>query len=164
MKNSRRIALYPGSFDPITNGHLDIVERALRQFDEVIIGIATNSSKKHTFTMEQRAELVKKSIQLIEGAQRIRIKQVEGLAVNFAANLNATALIRGLRAVSDFEFEFQLALMNRSLNPNVDTIFLMPKDNYTYLSSRIIKEISSLGGDISQYVPPPVEEMLGKQA
>ncbi|MEM9400308.1 MAG: pantetheine-phosphate adenylyltransferase [Verrucomicrobiota bacterium] len=157
-----RSALYPGSFDPITNGHLDIIERALKLFDKVLIGIATNSTKNHTFSMEERIDLVHESIKNISGANRISIMKVEGLSVEFAVQNNCYTLIRGLRAVSDFEFEFQLALMNRSLNETVDTIFLMPKDNYTYLSSRIVKEIARLGGDISSYVPEIVEQKLKK--
>ena len=162
MKNIRR-AIYPGSFDPITNGHLDVVERGLRLFDEVIIGIAQNSDKNPLFNMEEREALVRQSITSIPDHKRLRIECFEGLLVNYAVDSGATAIIRGLRAISDFEFEFQLALMNRKLNSKIETIFLMPKDNYAYLSSRIVKEIGRLGGAIDCFVPDPVGEALRKK-
>lgn len=155
-----RRAIYPGSFDPVTNGHLDVAERALRLFDEVVIAVALNEGKHPLFSMEERVELVKKSIQTIHGMERIRVTSFDSLLVNYAKELNAIAIIRGLRAVSDFEFEFQLALMNRKLDPEIETIFLMPKDNYTYLSSRIIKEIARLNGAIDGFVPQSVTEAL----
>ena len=158
-----RRAIYPGSFDPITNGHLDVVERALRLFDEVIIGIAQNTDKHPLFTMEEREFLVRKSISNLPDHQRLRIECFGGLLVDYAVRSEATAIVRGLRAISDFEFEFQLALMNRKLNPRIETIFLMPKDNYTYLSSRIVKEIGRLGGTIDCFVPASVSEALKKK-
>jgi pantetheine-phosphate adenylyltransferase len=143
-------AIYPGSFDPITNGHLDVIDRARKLFDEVIVAVTQNVEKESLFSLEERLQLLRESI----GQQdRVRIGQFGGLLVDFAAAEKANAVIRGLRAVSDFEFEFQMALMNRSLNAKVETIFLMPKEEYTYLSSRLVKEIARLGGNVSTFVP-----------
>ena len=153
-------AIYPGSFDPVTNGHLDVIERARKLFDEVIVAVAHNDEKQALFSLEDRLELLKASIEKIDN---IRITQFDGLLVEFAAAQNASAVVRGLRAVSDFEFEFQMALMNRKLNSDVETIFLMPKEEYTYLSSRIIKEIARLGGDVSSFVPPMVAKALASK-
>jgi pantetheine-phosphate adenylyltransferase len=150
-------AVYPGSFDPITNGHLDVIERARKLFDEVTVAVAYNDEKQPLFTLEERLDLLKETVGQIE---HVRIAQFDGLLVEFAASHEANAVIRGLRAVSDFEFEFQMALMNRKLNGNVETIFLMPKEEYTYLSSRLVKEIARLGGDISKFVPQVVAKAL----
>jgi pantetheine-phosphate adenylyltransferase len=148
-----RRAIYPGSFDPVTNGHLDVIERARKLFDEVIVAVAVNDQKQPFFTLAERLELLAATIGDRDGVQ---IEPLDGLLVNFAVQQEATAVVRGLRAVSDFEFEFQMALMNRKLEARVETIFLMPKEEYTYLSSRIVKEIARLGGDIAKFVPPPV--------
>jgi len=153
-------AIYPGSFDPVTNGHLDVIERARKLFDEVIVAVAHNDQKQALFSLEERLELLKTSIGNIDN---VRIAQFDGLLVEFAAAQSASAVVRGLRAVSDFEFEFQMALMNRKLNSDVETIFLMPKEEYTYLSSRIIKEIARLGGDMSSFVPDVVAKALGNK-
>ncbi|MDR2463291.1 MAG: pantetheine-phosphate adenylyltransferase [Verrucomicrobiales bacterium] len=155
-----RRAVYPGSFDPITNGHLDILSRALRIFDEVIIAVARNENKSPLFTQEERAELNREAIKSLPGYERARVTSFSGLLVDYVLTQQATAIIRGLRAVSDFEFEFQLALMNRKLQADIDTIFLMPKDNYTYLSSSLIKEIARMGGNIDCFVPPCVQRAL----
>lgn len=146
----RRRAIYPGSFDPVTNGHLDVIERARKLFDEVVVAVAHNDQKQPFFTLEERLELLQKTI---GDREHVKVAPLDGLLVSFAVVQEATAVIRGLRAVSDFEFEFQMALMNRKLEARVETIFLMPKEEYTYLSSRIVKEIARLGGDISQFVP-----------
>ena len=148
-----RRAIYPGSFDPVTNGHLDVIERARKLFDEVIVAVAVNDQKQPFFSLAQRLELLAATIGNRDGVQ---IEPLDGLLVSFAVQQEATAVVRGLRAVSDFEFEFQMALMNRKLEGRVETIFLMPKEEYTYLSSRIVKEIARLGGDIAKFVPPPV--------
>jgi len=153
-------AIYPGSFDPVTNGHLDVIERARKLFDEVIVAVAHNDQKQALFSLEERLELLKTSIGNIDN---VRIAQFDGLLVEFAAAQSASAVVRGLRAVSDFEFEFQMALMNRKLNSDVETIFLMPKEEYTYLSSLIIKEIARLGGDVSSFVPDVVAKALGNK-
>ena len=152
-----RRAIYPGSFDPVTNGHLDVIDRARRLFDEVIVAVAHNDQKQPLFTLEERLEFLRGTL---GGLENVEIAPLNGLLVDFAVARSATAVIRGLRAVSDFEFEFQMALMNRKLEATVETIFLMPKEEYTYLSSRIVKEIARLGGDVSALVPPPVERRL----
>jgi pantetheine-phosphate adenylyltransferase len=155
-----RRAIYPGSFDPVTNGHLDVVERARKLFDEVIVAVAHNDEKHALFSLEERLELLRGMLGKIAN---VKVAQFDGLLVKFAIEQGATAVIRGLRAVSDFEFEFQMALMNRNLENNVETIFLMPKEEYTYLSSRITKEIARLGGDVSKFVPPTVASALAKK-
>ena len=155
-----RRAIYPGSFDPVTNGHLDVIDRARKLFDEVVVAVAHNDEKQPLFSLEQRLDLLQQTAGRIE---KVRIAEFSGLLVEFARAENAGAVIRGLRAVSDFEFEFQMALMNRKLETGVETIFLMPKEEYTYLSSRIIKEIARLGGDISGFVPACVAKALSRK-
>jgi len=153
-------AIYPGSFDPVTNGHLDVIDRASNLFDEVIVAIADNVEKQPLFALEERLELLRGSL---DGRSNVRVGQFAGLLVDFAVKEKADAVIRGLRAVSDFEFEFQMALMNRKLQSTVETIFLMPKEDYTYLSSRLVKEIARLGGDVSKFVPADAAEALRKK-
>ena len=153
-----RRAIYPGSFDPVTNGHLDVIERAAKLFDEVIVAVAVNSQKQPQFTTDERLELLRETT--AQHGERVRLVRLEGLLVDYARTAGAGAIIRGLRAVSDFEFEFQMALMNRKLEAGVETLFLMPKEEYTYLSSRIIKEIARLGGDVTSFVPPCVSTAL----
>lgn len=155
-----RRAIYPGSFDPVTNGHLDIIERARKLFDEVIVAVAHNDEKEPVFSLSERLELLRETAGKIDN---VRIAQFTGLLVEFAKAEKAGAVIRGLRAVSDFEFEFQMALMNRKLDAVVETIFLMPKEEYTYLSSRIVKEIARLGGDVSGFVPACVAGALNEK-
>lgn len=155
-----RTAIYPGSFDPLTNGHLDVLERASELFDRVIVAIARNESKHPLFTLEERLALMKPAIAPIKNA---RADIFEGLLVEYAEKQKARAIVRGLRAVSDFEFEFQMALMNRKLDESIETIFMMPKETYTFISSRIVKEIARLGGDVSPFVPPHVGVALRKK-
>jgi pantetheine-phosphate adenylyltransferase len=155
-----RTAIYPGSFDPLTNGHLDVIERAAKLFDQVIVAIANNDSKNPLFTLSERLDLVNRSVRLLKN---VETDTFDGLLVEYVERRSGQAILRGLRAVSDFEFEFQLALMNRKLNERVETIFMMPKDTYTFLSSRIVKEIARLGGDVSAFVPPQVVTMLRKK-
>jgi pantetheine-phosphate adenylyltransferase len=150
-------ALYPGTFDPITNGHLDIIERALGLFDGLLIAVAENPQKKPLFSLARRTELLKK---VLSGFQKVEIISFGGLTAQLAKEKGATAIVRGLRAVSDFEYEFQIALMNRRLAPQVETIFLMPSEKYTYLSSTVIKDVFSHGGDVSGLVPQAVLEAL----
>jgi pantetheine-phosphate adenylyltransferase len=152
-----RRAIYPGSFDPVTNGHLDVIERAVKLFDEVIVAVASNSQKQPLFTAQERMALLQETV---PSPERVRFATLDGLLVEFAREAGACAIVRGLRAVSDFEFEFQMALMNRKLEAGVETIFLMPKEEYTYLSSRIVKEIARLGGDVSSFVPECVVAAL----
>jgi pantetheine-phosphate adenylyltransferase len=152
-----RRAIYPGSFDPLTNGHLDLIHRAAKLFDSVIVAIAENESKRPLFTLEERRELVRRALPHLKN---VEVDTFTGLLVDYVDDQHGEAIVRGLRAVSDFEFEFQLALMNRKLNERVETIFMMPKETYTFLSSRIVKEIARLGGDISSFVPAHVEAAL----
>ncbi len=153
----KRKAIYPGSFDPITNGHLDVIERAARLFDTIIVAVAVNRSKKPLLTIEERQQLVQEATRHVGN---VEVEAFEGLLVDYVARREGQAIVRGLRAVSDFEFEFQLALMNRRLNTEIETIFMMPKDRYTFLSSSIVKEIASLGGPIEGLVPDPVLTVL----
>ena len=152
-----RRAIYPGSFDPVTNGHLDVIERARKLFDEVVVAVAHNDEKQPLFSLDERLDLLRQTVGEIDN---VRIAEFTGLLVEFAREEKARAVIRGLRAVSDFEFEFQMALMNRKLDAAAETIFLMPKEEYTYLSSRIVKEIARLGGDVSSFVPTCVAKAL----
>src|SRR5436305_1548606 len=155
-----RTAVYPGSFDPITNGHLDVIQRAAKLFDRVIVAVAKNESKNPFFSMSQRQELCAQSVAHLSN---VSVDAFTGLLVEYMEKVQGDAIVRGLRAVSDFEFEFQLALMNRKLNERVETIFMMPKDTYTFLSSRIVKEIAKLGGDVGAFVPPQVRAALIKK-
>jgi pantetheine-phosphate adenylyltransferase len=155
-----RTVIYPGSFDPLTNGHLDIMKRAARLFDSVIVAVANNEEKKPLFTLDERLALVQESIATMPN---VKVDSFAGLLVDYVESRGGQAIIRGLRAISDFEFEFQLALMNRKLNERVETIFMMPKESYTFLSSRIIKEIARLGGDVGTFVPSHVQAALNKK-
>jgi pantetheine-phosphate adenylyltransferase len=152
-----RTAIYPGSFDPLTNGHLDVLQRAAKLFDRVVVAIAKNESKNPMFSLNERLALVKPAIAHLKN---VEAEIFGGLLVEYAAAQKAQTIVRGLRAISDFEFEFQMALMNRNLDENIETIFMMPKDTYTFISSRIVKEIARLGGDVSPFVPPHVEAAL----
>lgn len=152
-----RKAIYPGSFDPITNGHLDVLQRAVGLFDELVVAVARDNAKQSLFSVDERVQMIQEATVQHE---RIRVVPFEGLLVDFAQREGAVALVRGLRAVSDFEFEFQLALMNRKLSPNLETVFLMPREELTYISSRLVKEIARLGGDIHQFVPRNVASAL----
>lgn len=145
----------------MTNGHLDVIRRADKLFDRVIVAIANNESKKPMFTKEERVELASESLSDMEG---VSVETFDGLLVDYAVGKGAQAIIRGLRAISDFEFEFQLALMNRHLDSSIETIFMMPKDKYTFLSSRMVKEVASLGGDIKEFVPAPVLRAMLERA
>jgi pantetheine-phosphate adenylyltransferase len=154
-----RRAIYPGSFDPITNGHLDVIQRAVQLFDELVVAVALNDQKHKSslFSLEERFAILE---EVCHEIPNVRIAKLEGLLVDFARERGASAIVRGLRAVSDFEFEFQMALMNRKMEPSIETIFLMPKEDYSYLSSRIVKEIARLGGNVSAFVPPCVVPAL----
>ena len=155
-----RTAVYPGSFDPITNGHLDIVQRAARLFDRVIVAVAHNDGKKPLFSPEERVGLVR---QCVGTMPNVTVESFNELLVNYVERSGSQVIIRGLRAVSDFEFEFQLALMNRKLDGRIETIFMMPKETYTFLSSRIVKEIARLGGDVGCFVPEAVRQALAQK-
>jgi pantetheine-phosphate adenylyltransferase len=152
-----RTVIYPGSFDPLTNGHLDVIQRATKLFDRVIVAVAKSESKHPLFAQKERLQMVEIAVR---EWPNVEFEAFDGLLIEYVERRGAQAVIRGLRAVSDFEFEFQLALMNRKLNERVETIFMMPKDTYTFLSSRIVKEIASLGGDVSAFVPKHVQAAL----
>ena len=153
----KRTAIYPGTFDPLTNGHIDIIKRGLKLFDKVIVAILHNPQKKTLFTVEERIELIQKSL---EGVKNIEVDSFGGLLVDYAIKRDALAILRGMRAVSDFEYEFQLALMNRRLNREVQTVFLMTGLRWIFTSSSIIKEAASFGGDIESMVPKIVNQRL----
>ncbi len=153
----RRIAVYPGSFDPITLGHIDILTRGLELFDKVIVAIAHNIQKKSLFTVQERMDLIKKSV---NGNENVLIDNFEGLLVDYVKKVNARFVIRGLRAMSDFEYEFQMASMNRNLNQGMDTIFMMTSKDYFFVSSRTVKEVAAFGGPVSAFVPEAVEKSL----
>jgi pantetheine-phosphate adenylyltransferase len=152
-----KTVIYPGSFDPFTHGHLDLVERAAKLFDRVIVAVANNESKRPLFTLAERRRLAARSLGALAN---VEVETFNGLLVDYAQRRGACAVLRGLRAVSDFEFEFQMALMNRKLNQQLETIFMMPKGAYTFLSSKLVKEVASLGGEINPFVPPHVEKAL----
>lgn len=155
-----RIGICPGSFDPVTNGHLDIIERSSKMFDKVIVAVLKNSSKNSLFTIEERVELLKHTCSKYEN---VEIDSFSGLLIDYAKLKNANVIIKGLRAVSDFEYEMQMALMNSKLDPDIETIFMMTSNKFSYLSSSIIKEVIRLGGDISGLVPELVEKELIKR-
>ncbi len=150
-------AIYPGSFDPVTFGHLDVIARAARLFDEVVVAAASNSNKRSLFSLEERLDMLRA---VLPAGGNLRVEKIDGLLVDFVRSQQAQVVVRGLRAVSDFEFEFQMALMNRKIAAEVETIFLMPKEDFSYLSSSIVKEVSRLGGDVSAFVPEPVRLAL----
>lgn len=156
----RGAAIYPGSFDPITHGHLDVIHRASLIFDSVVVGVAENESKHPLFSVDERIAMIRKTVEEMPG---VVVSPLDGLLIDFARRSNIFVVIRGLRAVSDFEFEFQMALMNRSLEPRLETIFLTPQEEHTFLSSRIVKEVARLGGDVTPFVPAHVVEMLGEK-
>lgn len=154
---SGRVAIYPGSFDPLTSGHVDIIERGARIFDSIIVAILANVEKTPLFSEQERVEIIK---DVFQHQPNVKVETFNGLLVDYAQQKQAHVLVRGLRAVSDFEYQFQMALMNRHLAPGLETVFMMPAEQYTYISSRLIKEVFTLGGEISGLVPPLVEQKL----
>jgi len=160
ITTAMKTAIYPGTFDPITNGHLDIIERAIKMFDKVIVMVARNSAKNPMFSDQERVDLIRAAVRKYK---RVEVASFQGLLVEYAKKRKATAILRGLRAISDFEYEFQLALMNRKLNESVETVFLMPSEKYTYLNSTIVREIARLGGDVSEFVPPVVQNAFARK-
>ena len=155
-----KTAIYPGSFDPIHNGHLDVIERASKLWDRVIVAVAVNHEKQSLFTMEERVGLIKKASRHLPD---VEVTSFEGLLVDYVLEVRANAVLRGLRAVSDFEYEFQMALMNRSLDESLETVFLMPSQENIYLSSRIVKEVATFGGDITKFVPAVVNDAVAEK-
>jgi pantetheine-phosphate adenylyltransferase len=156
-KRSGSLAVFPGSFDPVTNGHLDIVDRGLAVFDRVRMAILLNPEKKPLFTVEERVAMIREAY---GGKGRVEVDTFSGLLVDYARKIGASVIIRGIRAISDFEYEFQMALMNRRLDPSIETVFMIPAESYTYVSSRLVKEVFQLGGRVSDLVPPVVERRL----
>ncbi len=152
-----KLAVYPGSFDPLTNGHVDIIDRGIRLFDKIVVAILVNVEKAPLFTMQERVEILR---EVFKGQPHVEVDTFEGLLVDYVARRKANVIVRGLRAVSDFEAEFQMALMNRRLSPDVETVFMMPAEKYTYISSRLIKEVFALGGQVKGLVPEIVETRL----
>jgi pantetheine-phosphate adenylyltransferase len=154
------LAVFPGSFDPITNGHLDIVDRGLAVFDRVRMAILVNPEKQPLFTVEERVAIIREAYR---GNPRVEVDTFSGLLVDYASRVGASVIIRGLRAISDFEYEFQMALMNRRLDPRIETVFMMPAESYSYVSSRLVKEVFQLGGRVTDLVPPVVEKRLSEK-
>ena len=150
-------AIYPGSFDPPTNGHLDLVERGSKIFDELIVAVLRNSEKTPLFSIGERRNMLE---ELTSGFKNVRVDVFDGLTVHYASRVKASAMLRGIRALSDYEYELQMALMNRKLRPELETVFMMPAEKYSYLSSRLVREVARLGGDISKLVPELVEQRL----
>ena len=156
-----RRAIYPGSFDPVTNGHLDIIERGCKLFDEIIISILINPEKQPFFSIEERLEMLAEALaDITKGGCKVRVDSFRGLLVNYAVAQQANAIVRGIRAISDYEYELQMALMNRRLEPGIETVFMMPAETYSYVSSRLVKEVFQLGGTITGLVPPLVETRM----
>ena len=155
-----KLAVYPGSFDPLTNGHVDIIERGTHLFDKIIVAILVNVEKSPLFSMQERVDIVR---EVFKGRPNVEVDTFEGLLVDYVARRKADVIVRGLRALSDFETEFQMALMNRRLSPDVETVFMMPAEQYTYISSRLIKEVFSLGGQVHGLVPEIVESRLSEK-
>ena len=155
--NVKRRAIYPGTFDPITNGHIDLIERTLKIFDEVIVAVASSLKKEPLFTLEERMSLISLSTR---GFKRVRTEAFSNLLVNYAQETGSIAIVRGLRAISDFEYEMQMALMNRRLNANIETVFMMPNEEHTFVSSTLVKEVASFGGSARGLVPDVVEKAL----
>lgn len=156
-----RRAIYPGSFDPLTNGHLDIIERGCKLFDEIIIGILVNPEKQPFFTLEERHEMLGEMLlEINRGNCTVRVDSFHGLLVKYAVEQNADAIVRGIRAISDYEYELQMALMNRRLEPSIETVFMMPAETYSYVSSRLVKEVFQLGGTITGLVPLLIENRM----
>ena len=156
----RKIAIVPGSFDPITYGHIDIIKRSTQLFDEVIVAILVNPDKKYLFTLEEREEMINESI---KDFNNVKVDSFSGLLVNYAKKVNSTVIVRGLRAVSDFEYEMQLTFMNKALDDNIETFYMMANKQYSFISSSIVKGVSGFGADLSKFVPKHVEEKLEKK-
>jgi pantetheine-phosphate adenylyltransferase len=157
MSSAVRLAVYPGSFDPLTNGHVDIIQRGARLFDRIVVAILVNVDKQALFPADERVAIIR---EVFSGQANVEVETFGGLLVDYVKRRQANVIVRGLRAVADFEFEMQMALMNRHLNPDVETVFMMPSEQYTYVSSRLVKEVAALGGSVSGLVPSIVETRL----
>ncbi|MFS8086165.1 MAG: pantetheine-phosphate adenylyltransferase [Acidobacteriota bacterium] len=160
-----RRAIYPGSFDPVTNGHLDIIQRGCKLFDEIIVAVLVNPEKHAFFSIEERCEILTEVLKTIDRRDcRVTVESFEGLMVQYAGARNANAIVRGIRAISDYEYELQMALMNRRLRPDLETVFMMPAEEYSYVSSRLVKEVFQLGANISDLVPSLVEQRMKEKS
>jgi len=160
-----RRAIYPGSFDPVTNGHLDIIQRGCKLFNEIIVAVLVNPEKHAFFTIKERCDILSKVLQTIDrGECLVTVESFEGLMVQYAAERQAHAIVRGIRAISDYEYELQMALMNRRLRPELETVFMMPAEEYSYVSSRLVKEVFQLGAEIKDLVPPLVEQRMREKS
>jgi len=157
---AKRIGVYPGTFDPVTKGHLDIIERGLKLFDELIVSVASSPAKTPLFDVDERVKMIEKEV---SGAKNVRVESFDGLLINYLEKKKSKTILRGLRVMSDFEYEFQMALTNRKLAPHIETVFMMTREDYAPISSRFIKEISRLDGKVSAFVPPNVSKMLKKK-
>jgi len=160
MSNVGKLAIYPGTFDPITNGHLDIIQRAVNLFDRVMVGVTTNLAKTPLFSAQERVGMIQNSV---SDMSSVAVEHFDGLLMDYAKKKKASVIIRGLRAITDFEFEFQMALVNRKLAENIVTVFLMPNEKYTYLNSTIVKEVAKFEGDVRSFVPKDVDDRLRKK-
>ncbi len=157
---STRVAVYPGTFDPVTYGHIDIIKRAARIYDRVIVAVANNESKRPLFSASERVDMLKGAI---KGVKNVTVDSFDGLVVEYVRKVGSRVMVRGIRMISDFEYEFQMALTNRKLAEDIETIFLMPKESYSYISSKLIKEAAGLGADVKQFIPSNVEKLLKKK-
>jgi len=165
MRAMPRTALFPGSFDPVTNGHLDIIQRGCKLFDEIIVAVLINPDKTAFFTVQERCEILTEVLQDIDRSDcHVTVESFAGLMVEYASERNANAIVRGIRAISDYEYELQMALMNRRLQPRLETVFMMPAEEYSYVSSRLVKEVFHLGAPIKDLVPPLVEERMREKS
>jgi pantetheine-phosphate adenylyltransferase len=156
----KRIAVYPGTFDPVTNGHLDLAERGCRHFDRLIIGVLRNEEKRPLFTVNERVELLREAA---AGWDNVEVDSFDGLLVDYAKQVGATMILRGIRAVTDLEYEMQMAMMNRRMHPKLETVFVVPNEVYSYVSSRLVREVAGLGGSVEELVPPNVLSALSKK-
>ena len=156
----KRIAVYPGTFDPVTNGHLDLTDRGRKHFDRVVIAILRNAEKVPLFSIEERIDLLRTAV---EGWDNVEVDSFDGLLVDYARDLGATFILRGIRAVSDFEYEMQMAMMNRKLDPRLETVFLVPSEAYSFVSSKLVREVAALGAPVGEFVPPNVVEALKRR-
>ena len=155
-----KIAVYPGSFDPVTNGHLDVIQRSAKVFDKVIVGVLDNAAKKPVFTSQEREEMLR---QVTAGIENVEVYSFSGLLVDFMKRFDSAVIIKGLRTISDFEYEFQMALLNKSLNPDVETFFMMTDSKYSYISSSMVKEVARCGGSIDEFVPCDIIEVINRR-
>jgi len=160
METKEKLAIYPGTFDPITNGHFDVLQRGANLFDKIVVAVTNNPAKNPLFSVDERISIIR---EIVKDIENVKVESFEGLLVDYAVRMNATAIVRGLRQISDFEYEFQMALINRKLSPDIATVFLMPNEKYIHLNSTIVKEVAKFKGDVSSFVTPLVNQLLTKK-